>query len=104
MAETKTIVVMAAALAVAIGAGPTVSALAQPTTVQDQREAEGRIVNVNGDLIQLGDGTTVRVPQGVAPPTELQEGLMVKVRYETKNGQNVATSVQIIVARGGGQK
>jgi len=72
--------------------------------VQAQHELEGRIVNVNADLIELRDGTTVRIPPGVASLAELKEGVMVKVRYEVKNNQNIATAVQIMEAPGGGRK
>ena len=100
----KVILVMTAVLGMAATAGPTDLALAQPATVQAQHELEGRIVNVNADLIELRDGTTVRIPPGVASLAELKEGVMVKVRYEVKNNQNIATAVQIMEAPGGGRK
>jgi len=40
----------------------------------------------------------------VASLAELKEGVMVKVRYEVKNNQNIATAVQIMEAPGGGRK
>ena len=100
----KVILVMTAVLGMADIAGPIGLAFAQPATVQAQAEVEGRIVNVNADLIELRDGTTVRIPPGGASLAELKEGVMVKVRYEVKNNQNIATAVQIMEAPGGGRK
>jgi hypothetical protein len=83
-----------AALAVILGGGTSRPVFAQLPVDQGQRELEGRIVNVNGELIQLSNGIVVRVPQGLAPQADLREGRVVKVRYQVKGGQNVATSIE----------
>ena len=55
---------------------------------------ESRIVNVNGPLIQLSGGTVVQVPQALALQADLREGRAVKLKYEIKDGKNVATSIE----------
>lgn len=89
--------VAVAVLALVAGAGMSRPAFGQPAGDQgQQRELESRIVNVNGELIQLSDGTVVRVPQALALQADLREGRVVKVKYEIKDGQSVATSIQFL--------
>jgi hypothetical protein len=83
-----------AVLALVLGAGTNWPVSAQPAVDQGQRELESRIVNVNGELIQLSDGTVVRIPQGLALQADLREGRIVKVKYEVKGGESVATSIE----------
>lgn len=44
----------------------------------------------------MHDGTTVTIPSNVAFPTEIEEGDTVKLTYEVRNGQNIATSIQFV--------
>jgi len=85
-----------AVLALVVGAVPSRQVFGQAAVDQGQRELESRIVNVNGSLIQLSDGTVVRVPQGLALQADLREGRVVKVKYEIKDGQSVATSIEFL--------
>jgi hypothetical protein len=92
---------MRAALVVAVmialvagGVGPI--GLLQAQVTPDQRDLEGRIANVNGELIQLADGTVVRVPAGLASALDLREGRVVKIRYEVREKQNVATGIDFL--------
>jgi hypothetical protein len=81
-----------AALALILGSGANRPVFAQPATNQ----LESRIVNVNGELIQLSDGTVVRVPQALALQADLRAGRAVKIKYEVKDGQSVATSIEFL--------
>jgi hypothetical protein len=97
--------VAVAVLALVVGVGPNRPVFGQAAVDQAPRELESRIVNVNGALIQLSDGTAVRVPQGVALQADLRAGRVVKVKYEIKDGQNVATSIEFLEeAPAGGRK
>jgi hypothetical protein len=69
---------------------------AQPAPDQGERQVESRIVNVNGEMIQLDDGMVVRVPHGLALQGDLREGKRVKVRYEVKEGKPVAKSIEFL--------
>src|SRR5262249_61754149 len=80
----------AALTALMLALGMVVPVSAQPTPDQGERQVESRIVNVNGEMIQLDDGTVVRVPHGLALEGDLREGNGVKVRYEVKEGKPVA--------------
>lgn len=82
------------ALALAFGAGISPPAGAQAPIEQGQRQLDGRIVNVNGTMIQLSGGTVVRIPEALALQADLRAGRMVKLKYEVKDGQNVATSIE----------
>jgi hypothetical protein len=102
---TQRVLTAVTALALVFVAGTSRPVLAQLPTDQGQRELEGRIANVNGELIQLGDGVVVRVPQGLAPQADLREGKTVKVKFQVKGGQNVATSIEVLgEASAGGHK
>ena len=79
-------------LALILGSGANGPVFAQPATNQ----LESRIVNVNGELIQLTDGTVVRVPQALALQADLRAGRAVKIKYEVKDGQSVATSIEFL--------
>ena len=63
---------------------------------QGERQVESKIVNINGELIQLDDGTVVQVPPALALQTDLREGRKVKVSYELKDGKPVAKSIQFL--------
>ncbi len=71
-------------------------ATAQPAGAPGQRVVESRIVSVLGNQVQLHDGTTLTIPRDVATPSELELGGTVRLTYEVRNGQNVATSIQIM--------
>src|SRR5262249_49770234 len=94
----------AAVLALAIGVGPGASALAQAPDAREARperpnaQVESRIVNVNEDVIQLRDGTVVRIPEGLAAKDNLRAGRLVKLTYEARGPENVATSVEFLDA------
>ena len=81
------------ALGTTLAVGP---ASAQPAADQGERQIESRIVNVNGEMIQLDDGTVVRVPHGLALQSDLREGKRVKVRYEVKEGKPVAKAIEFL--------
>jgi hypothetical protein len=85
-----------AALTAALGAGTVRPGLTQPVADQKEHAVESRIVNVNGELIQLSDGTVVRVPHGLALQSDLREGRKVKVRYHIKEGQPFAKSIEFL--------
>ena len=70
-------------------------AFTQPAQ-QGERQVESKIVNINGELIQLDDGTVVRVPPALALQTNLREGRKVRVSYELKDGKPVAKSIQFL--------
>jgi hypothetical protein len=86
----------AALTALMLALGMVVPVSAQPTPDQGERQVESRIVNVNGEIIQLDDGTVVRVPHGLALQGDLREGKRVKVRYEVKEGKPVAKSIEFL--------
>ena len=92
----RRVLVALATLALILGASTSRPISAQSPVDQGQHELKGRIANVNGELIQLSDGIVVRVPQGVAPQADLREGRVVKVRYQVKGGQSVATSIEFL--------
>ncbi len=97
--------VAVAVMALVVGVGPNRPVFGQAAVDQGPRELESRIVNVNGALIQLSDGTVVRVPQGLALQADFREGRVVKVKYEIKDGQSVATSIEFLdEAPAGGRK
>src|SRR5262245_25710312 len=83
------------ALTLALGGGEPLPAFAQSPGDRQAREVESRILNVNGELIQLADGTVIRIPHGLALQTDIREGRKVKVRYQVKEGQPVATSIEM---------
>jgi hypothetical protein len=83
---------LALALGVAMATQP---AFTQPAE-QGERQVESRIANVNGELIQLEEGTVVRVPPALALQTDLREGRRVKVSYEVKDGKPIAKSIQFL--------
>ena len=85
------------ALALILGPGANGPVFAQPATNRPAtNQLESRIVNVNGELIQLTDGTVVRVPQALALQADLRAGRAVKIKYEVKDGQSVATSIEFL--------
>jgi len=90
----KRVLVVIAVLIAASWAGA--SAFAQSAGVQGQRVVESRVVSVRGNQVLLHEGTTVTIPTNVAFPTEIEEGDTVKLSYEVRGGQNIATSLQFI--------
>ena len=77
---------------------------AQPAADQQQRRLESRIVNVNGELIRLTDGTVVRVAPALALQADLREGRAVKIIYMVKDGQSVATSIEFLEDKPAGDR
>jgi FtsP/CotA-like multicopper oxidase with cupredoxin domain len=96
----RVLVVMAALIA-ASGVGAGFPAMAQPARAQAQRTVEGRIVSLQGNQVLLHDGTTMTIPREVAQPIEMDQGDTVRLTYEVRNGQNVATSIQFMDRPGG---
>jgi hypothetical protein len=67
-------------------------------TSQDRmggQEIEGRIRDVGTERITLEEGTVLAVPKNMAKQSDLKVGAMVKVKYQERNGQKVATSIQL---------
>ncbi len=95
------ILVVTAALVAASGAGVGFLALAQPASAQGTRMIEGRIVSLQGNQVMLNNGTMVTIPRDVAQPTEVDQGDTIRLNYEVRNGQNVATSLQMMDRAGG---
>jgi len=95
------ILVVTAALVAASGAGVGFLALAQPASAQGTRMIEGRIVSLQGNQVMLNNGTMVTIPRDVAQPTEIDQGDTIRLNYEVRNGQNVATSLQMMDRAGG---
>jgi hypothetical protein len=93
-----------ATLALVLGSGTNALVFPQPAADQQQRRLESRIVNVNGELIQLTDGTVVRVPPALALQADLREGRAVKLTYEVKDGQSIATSIEFLEDRPAGDR
>jgi hypothetical protein len=57
------------------------------------REVEGRVVDVRGTRVLLNDGTVLLIPETVANLSQLPLGVTIRVQYEEKDGQKVATSM-----------
>ena len=84
-------------LAMTLGLGSTSLAVAQSTVdQQEEHQLESRIVNVNGEVIQLTDGTVVRIPHSLALQNDLREGRRVKLRYHLQEGEPVARSIEFL--------
>src|SRR4029453_2382928 len=56
---------------------------------------DGRIRSVADKRITLDDGTVVVVPPDTMRQSELKVGARIKGTYETRNGQKVATSLEV---------
>ncbi len=93
--------VVTIALVAAGPAGVGFPALAQPASAQGTRMIEGRIVSLQGNQVMLNNGTIVTIPRDVAQPTEIDQGDTIRLNYEVRNGQNVATSLQMMDRAGG---
>jgi hypothetical protein len=93
--------VVTVALLAAGGAGVGLLALALPASAQGTRMIEGRIVSLQGNQVMLNNGTVVTIPRDVAQPTEIDQGDTIRLNYEVRNGQNVATSIQMMDRPGG---
>jgi len=63
-------------------------------TMGDQT-IDGRIRTVADKRITLDDGTVVVVPPDTLKQSELKVGARVKGKYETRNRQKVATSLEV---------
>ncbi len=85
----------ALALALGIGGALFLSACAhtEPGSLRGDHEVEGRIVNVRGERMWLNNGMELLIPQDVARWSQLALGSVVRVRYEERDGQKVATSM-----------
>ena len=53
----------------------------------------------DGELIQLTDGTVMRVPPALELQADLREGRAVKLTYEVKDGHSIATSIEFLEDR-----
>ena len=96
----RTLVVTIALVAAGAG-GVGFLALAHPASAQGTRMIEGRIVSLQGNQVMLNNGTMVTIPRDVAQPTEVDQGDTIRLTYEVRNGQNVATSIQMMDRAGG---
>jgi hypothetical protein len=95
------VLVLTLALVAAGGADVGFLAMTQPARAQGTRMIEGRIVSLQGNQVMLNNGTMVTVPRDVAQPTEIDQGDTVRFNYEVRNGQNIATSIQMMDRAGG---
>ena len=95
------VLIVTVALVAASGAGVGFLALAQPASAQGTRMIEGRIVSLQGNQVMLNNGTMVTIPRDVAQPTEIDQGDTIRLNYEVRNGQNIATSLQMMDRAGG---
>jgi len=70
-----------------------------PATTQDRmtgaQDLEGRIRDVGNERITLDDGTVLFIPKGMAKQSDLRVGATVKAKYQDRNGQKVATAIQV---------
>ncbi len=64
-----------------------------PVSLRGDHEIEGRIVDVRGEHMRLNNGMEFLIPQDVARWSQLALGSVVRVRYEERDGQKVATSM-----------
>ncbi len=95
------VLVVAVALVVSACAEVGFLTTAQPASAQGTRMIEGRIVSLQGNQVMLNNGTMVTIPRDVAQPTEIDQGDTIRLNYEVRNGQNVATSLQMMDRAGG---
>jgi hypothetical protein len=83
------------------GVGPSAGvAQTRPSSKTQDRmmggqDIEGRIRDVGNERITLEDGTVLMVPKGMVKQSELKTGATVKAKYQDRNGQKVATMIQI---------
>ena len=70
-----------------------------PATTQDRmtggQDLEGRIRDVGNERITLDDGTVLFIPKGMTKQSDLKVGATVKAKYQDRNGQKVATALQV---------
>jgi hypothetical protein len=90
------VLVITVALLAAGGAGAAMPAFAQLAKGQPQLMVEGRVVSLQGNHVMLNDGTTMTIPRNVAHPTEIEQGDTVRLTYEVRNGEKIATSIQFM--------
>ncbi len=64
-----------------------------PKSLREDHEVEGRIVDVRGERMRLNNGMEFLIPQDVARWSQLALGSVVRVHYEERDGQKVATSM-----------
>jgi hypothetical protein len=64
-----------------------------PMGLRGDHEVEGRIVDVRGERMRLNNGMEFLIPQDVARWSQLALGSVVRVHYEDRDGQKVATSM-----------
>ena len=67
-----------------------------PMSLRGDHEVEGRIVDVRGERMRLHNGMELLIPQDVARWSQLALGSVVRVHYEERDGQKVATSMIFI--------
>ncbi len=65
----------------------------EPMSLRGDHEVEGRIVDVRGERMRLNNGMEFLIPQDVARWSQLALGSVVRVHYEERDGQRVATSM-----------
>ena len=91
-------------LVILLGAGMVLGACApmHQAAPPGIHEVEGRIVDARGGQMMLNNGTVLLIPGTVARASELSLGAVVRVQYEEKDGQKVATAM-MFRQRGEGQ-
>jgi hypothetical protein len=71
----------------------------RPATTQDRmtggQDIEGKIRDVGNERITLEDGTVLFIPKGMVKQSDLKIGAEVKAKYQDRNGQKVATTIQV---------
>jgi hypothetical protein len=89
---------LGAVLVAAITMGSSVAACArvERSNAQPLLMVQGRIVDLKPESMMLNDGTQITVPPDVVRWSELTLGAVVRVQYEERNGQKVATSMNYL--------
>lgn len=87
---------LGALLLAAITLGSSAAACARMEHVQAPLVIQGRIVDLKPDWMMLNDGTQITVPVEVVRWSELTLGAVVRVQYEERNGQKIATSMNYL--------
>lgn len=75
---------------------PPASQGASPGAAANQIQGKISSVDPSGKMLTLDDGTQLMIPPTLSVQREsLKEGAIVKANFEERNGQKVATSLQV---------
>ena len=91
------------ALVLVLAALPAAAASSKdkPMRVQERSESthviEGKVVRVDRAtrVVELNDGTRLKVPAHLDTPGLVAPGDVVRIEYEVRSGENVVTSVEV---------